>query len=200
MNLYLIGYRCTGKTSVGNLLARQLGRRFYDADADAVERCGMTIAQMVEKNGWPAFRRLEKETIARLSRKTDGVVATGGGAILDPANVFAMKKSGKIVWLTAEIGTIRSRMAGDEATADLRPALKKGRSSGIPDNQNKDKIGDEIRYEMGDEIRDEIEETLKERLPLYKDAADMEIDTDLLPPEAVADRILKWLKDTEKEA
>ncbi len=192
MNLYLIGYRCTGKTSVGGILARQLGRRFYDADAEVVERCGMTIAEIVEKNGWPAFRELETETILRLSRKTDAVVATGGGAILDPANVSAMKKSGKIVWLTAEIGTIRSRMAGDAATADLRPALEKGRSSGIPDNENKDKIGDEIG--------DEIEETLKERLPLYKDAADMEIDTDLLPPEAVADRILKWLKDTEKEA
>lgn len=179
MNLYLIGYRCTGKTTVGSLLARRLGRRFYDADAEVVKRCGMTIAQMVERKGWPAFRELEKEIIARLSRKRAVVVATGGGAILDPANVSAMKKSGKRVWLTAGIGTIRSRMAADGATADLRPALKTGGESG--------------------KTVDEIEETFRERLPLYKEAADMEIDTDRLPAQAVADRILKWLADTEKE-
>ena len=149
----MIGYRCSGKTSVGKRLAAKLGMAFYDSDALIQEEDGKTVQEIVESGGWTCFRMKEKEVIAKLALQDNCVIALGGGAVLDRENVETMKINGRVIWLSADIHTIMDRMARDEATARQRPPL------------------------LG---RDNIQETallLEERTPLYRAAADLIIDT-----------------------
>ena len=110
MNIFLIGYRCTGKTSVGRNLAKSLGRPFFDADAEIVEEQGLNISEIVSQQGWDAFREMEKAIIKKMCALDDFVVATGGGVVLDDENIENMKKSGVLVWLKATPGTIKKRI------------------------------------------------------------------------------------------
>jgi len=93
MNIYLIGYRCTGKSSVGKSLAKILGWSFLDADVELVKEYKITISEIVATEGWESFRKKEKHVLKRLSSLDKHVIATGGGAILDEENVKNMKKS-----------------------------------------------------------------------------------------------------------
>ncbi len=154
MNIILIGYRCSGKTSVGKRLAQKLGWLFVDTDDRLVEKDGRSIKEIVEGNGWEDFRRLEKEVIQEVCAQNKTVIATGGGAILDPANVEVMQKCGQVIWLKVSPQTVKQRMARDEGTDTLRPALT---SRGL--------------YE-------EIIDVLKERNPIYEQTMDFSIDTD----------------------
>ncbi len=173
MNIYLVGYRCTGKTTVGRWLARHLNWAFVDSDEEVVRAHGMTILHIVRAQGWEGFREKEKNAFLRIARLDRHVVATGGGAVLDPENVRRMKGSGKIFWLKASPGTIRRRMALDEATGPLRPSLT---SKGADQ---------------------EVEAVLAGRTPLYRQAADSAIDTDGLNPEEIGKKILSTLKRQE---
>jgi shikimate kinase len=166
MNLFLIGYRCTGKTSVGEVLARQLGWRFVDTDRMVVDAVGVSIVRMVADHGWPFFREQERQALVSASTGDHQVVATGGGVVLDDRNVATMKKSGMIVWLTASLKTIEARMRGDDATEGNRPSLTgQGRLA-------------------------EIASVLSERMPLYEKAAELVIDTDQEKISAICDRII----------
>jgi len=154
MNIYLIGYRCTGKTTIGKALAESLGWHFADADEELVRANSMTVAEIVAQFGWDYFREKEREIILQLSLLDQYVIATGGGVILKPENIQDMKQSGIIVWLRASPEIIKKRILSDAATRDLRPALT---SKGLTD---------------------EIEETLLKRTPLYENAMDFFADTD----------------------
>jgi len=169
MNIFLIGYRCSGKTSVGRALAKKLGLAFVDADGRLTEKAGKTIAEMVADRGWDYFRQREKATIRSICALNGQVIATGGGVVLDPDNVAAMKRCGRLVWLRAAPETIRKRMLADNRTTDQRPVLTCG------------------------DATDEIEPTLKDRMPLYRAAMDFAIDTDRRPVadicEMIVDRI-----------
>ncbi|MBR9985829.1 MAG: shikimate kinase [Desulfosarcina sp.] len=170
MTLFLIGYRCTGKTSVGEVLARQLGWRFVDTDRMVVESAGVSIVQMVADHGWPFFREQERQALVSVSAGDRQVVATGGGTVLDERNISTMKQSGRIVWLTASEKTILTRMLGDSATAESRPSLTdQGRLA-------------------------EITSVLLERIPLYEMAAELVIDTDRETIAVICDRIIAELK------
>lgn len=165
MNIYLIGYRCTGKTTVGELLSRKLSWPVLDSDIELVKEQNRPIAEIVETDGWDAFRSIEKGIIKKLSLLDNHIIATGGGAVLDPENVGYMKTTGKVVWLKATPETIAGRMAGDASTEDNRPALTdKG-------------------------IFDEIEEVLEIRNPLYEGAMDVAIDTDQMSVMEICDLI-----------
>lgn len=94
MNLFLIGYRCTGKTSVGRFLAGVLGWGFIDADSELVKEHDMTIREIVARWGWNDFREKERIIIKKLCTLDRYVVATGGGAVLNDENVEGMKKRG----------------------------------------------------------------------------------------------------------
>ena len=153
-NIYLIGYRCTGKSVVGRALADALGRPFIDADDEMVRTHGMTIQHIVRAQGWEGFRKKEAHVLERISSLQGHVIATGGGVVLSPDNVSRMKQSGTVVWLRATPETIRQRLDGDTKTEQLRPSLT---SKGV---------------------EDEVEEVLKHREPLYADAAHYAIDTD----------------------
>ena len=74
MNIYLIGYRCCGKTSVGKTLSRLLGRPFLDTDEAVVQKAGMTISDIVAKNGWDAFRDMEKSVIDQTTFLNHGCI------------------------------------------------------------------------------------------------------------------------------
>ena len=170
MNIFLIGYRCTGKTSVGNALSKKLELTFVDADERLMGKEGKTIAAMVAERGWDYFRQREKEIIKSICALDGQVVATGGGVILDPNNVTAMKKRGRLIWLRAEPETIRKRMLKDELTTEQRPAL------------------------TCQGAENEIESTLKDRTPYYRAAMDFSVDTDGRPVGDICGIILKRLK------
>jgi shikimate kinase len=154
MNIYLIGFRCTGKTTLGKVVARRLGWPFVDMDDVLVAESGMTISEMVQQHGWPHFREKEGALMQRLCRQTLSVVGTGGGVVLDAVNVAAMRQSGKVIWLRSRPETIGRYLAADHRTADLRPSLT----------------------EKG--LQAEIRETLAQRAPLYQSAMHAAVDTD----------------------
>jgi shikimate kinase len=170
MNIFLIGYRCTGKTTVGKALAQRLQRCFIDADEELTKENNISIADMVAQHGWDYFRQREREVIRRLSNFDNHVIATGGGAILNPENIRDMKKSGFVVWLTASPETIRYRIVKDKITDTQRPALTdKG-------------------------LLEEIGEMLAIRNPLYETAMDMRVETDSLDADSICDAVIKKFK------
>ena len=173
MNLYLVGYRCTGKSSVGRLLAEAMLWTFVDMDHELVTESGMPIEEMVDSRGWEYFREREGELLQRLSQATKQIIATGGGIVTVPENIVIMRGSGKVVWLHASPDTIAARMEADRNTAGQRPPLH-GNDSVI-----------------------EIEEVLAERLPLYDEAMHLQVETDSLTPEEVSESIIRWLEALE---
>ena len=167
MNIYLIGYRCCGKTSVGKALSKLLGRPFLDTDEAVVQKAGMTISDIVAKNGWDAFRDMEKSAIDQTTFLNQYVIATGGGVILNPDNVRNMKKAGRVIWLRASPETVRARMAADPETLIQRPGLTTTGSM------------------------DEIEAVLLARQPLYENAGHLVMDTDILGIDAICRKIIE---------
>src|SRR5208337_4471742 len=123
MNLVLVGYRATGKTTLARQLARRLGWDWIDADVEIEHRAGKSIARIFAEEGEPAFRDLEAAVIADLCSRHCLVVAAGGGAPLREESRRAMRERGHVVWLTATPETILARMTGDATTADRRPSL-----------------------------------------------------------------------------
>jgi shikimate kinase len=171
MNLFLIGYRCSGKTTVGKFIAEALDWAFVDVDAELVKASGKSIKDIIDTHGWGSFRRVECSTLRQICAADQQVVATGGGVVLDAANVKVMKTSGRIIWLNAKATTIRKRMRADQSTADFRPALtQKGTLA-------------------------EIEDLLAERSPYYERTSDFIIHTDGLPVAEIAHRILHKLNE-----
>ena len=98
-NIVLVGMPGSGKSTVGDLLSKALNRSLIDTDAYIVEKSGMVIPDIFAKYGEAHFRQLEHEAIAEISAKSGCVIATGGGAVLDPSNVHALRKNGRIYFL-----------------------------------------------------------------------------------------------------
>ena len=151
MNIVLIGYRGTGKSMVGSLLAARLGRELVSTDAEIVKRAKRTIPEVVAQEGWDYFRNLESDICEELASRDRLVIDTGGGAILRTQNVEALKKNGIVFWLTASVATIAKRIGGN----NQRPSLTGTKS-----------------------FVDEIQDVLRERTPKYQAAADHRIETD----------------------
>jgi shikimate kinase len=172
-NLVLIGYRATGKTAVGAQLARLLNRPFVDLDQVLIQEAGRSIAQIVAESGWEEFRRREKELVARFRDTRGQVLATGGGVVLDPENVQALRENGVIIWLSADPATIRARLIGDRPQDTSRPSL------------------------TGSDTIAEVLEVLQVREPLYRAAAQIVIDTAGQSVGQVVERILTALKEEE---
>lgn len=166
MNVVLIGYRGTGKSTVGNIVAARLGRILLSTDAEIVKLAGQSIPEIVEKNGWEYFRDLEAKVCQELAGRTGLVVDTGGGAILRPRNVEVLRETGRLFWLTASVETIAERIGQDSQ----RPSLTGVKS-----------------------FVDEIQDVLRERTPKYQAAADYVVETDGKPVTQIADEILARL-------
>src|SRR5262245_13601530 len=123
MNLYLIGHRGSGKTTVAAALGEQLGWPWLDADAELERRAGQSIKQIFAEGGETAFRDLESAVLADLAARDRHIIALGGGAILREDNRQLIKSSGKVVWLQASPETLLARIHADPTTAERRPNL-----------------------------------------------------------------------------
>ena len=124
MNIVLMGYRGTGKSTVGRLLAARLGRELVSTDAEIIERAQHSIPEIVAQKGWEHFRDLESDICREFASRDQLVIDTGGGAILRVQNVEALKKNGTVFWLTASVETIAKRIGSN----NQRPSLRRGRS------------------------------------------------------------------------
>src|SRR6188768_2626659 len=112
MHLFLIGYRGSGKTTVGRLLADRLGWAFLDADAVLEDRYGRTIREIFAAEGEAGFRDKESAVLADLCTRTDTVIATGGGIVLREVNRRLLNQNGFVTWLTADPPTLLARIQG----------------------------------------------------------------------------------------
>jgi shikimate kinase len=170
MNIFLIGYRCSGKTSVGQQLAEMLHWSFADTDELIVRKVNASIAAFVEQHGWPAFRAKERDTLVHICLQDRQVVATGGGIVLDPQNIRRMKERGWVVWLRVGPETVLRRMRQDPRTEVFRPAL------------------------TAQDMEVEVRETLNQRVFRYRQAMDFGIDSDRLNISDICGVILKQLR------
>jgi len=170
VNLVLIGYRGTGKSTVAGLLAKRLSLEVFATDQRIEEISGASIPEIVERHGWERFRDLESEVISGLTGLDGLIVDTGGGAVLRPENVNALRGLGPVFLLEAGVPTIVARIEeGDE-----RPSLTGTKS-----------------------FVDEVGEVLADRLPLYHTAADHVIDAEGSPA-ATADAIVALLQASQE--
>ena len=176
MNLVLIGYRCSGKTEVGKKLARKLGVDFFDTDVLVEQKASCTIDHIIAGKGWEAFRKMERELIEKLSEKDNLIIATGGGAVMDEANVSHLRKNGWLIWLKGSAEALERRMTADYRSASLRPSL------------------------TGMDPLEEIKHLLAHRMPYYRRAGNCEIDTTHLSVKEVVQSILDRIPDGYKNS
>ena len=161
--IFLIGYRGSGKTSVARILAERLGWDWLDADSVLETRHGRSIREIFATEGEEGFRDKEAALLGEFCRSNRHVIATGGGVVLRPANRDKLK-TGFVVWLTADAATLWQRISRDAGTAERRPNLTVG---GLA----------------------EVEQLLREREPLYRECADLIVDTTGRTLEEIADKI-----------
>lgn len=174
--IVLTGFMGTGKSEVGRRLARRLGRAFVDTDELIEARAGKPVAAIFADDGEAAFRRLEREAVAEAAGRGDAVIAVGGGAVVDPANVAVLRAAGVVICLTAHPETILARIGHGSA----RPLL----AGGSP--------------------RAAIERLLNERQAAYEAAADWTLDTSDVSVDEVVEDIreslprlgLRWKSST----
>jgi shikimate kinase len=170
--IILIGFRGTGKSTVGELLARKIGCNFIDTDQRICQKKGASVTMIVEREGWAGFRRCEEEVLKEMTGAIGSVVATGGGAILHRQVWPELQKNATIVWLTADTDILMRRICRDDS--GNRPSLS------------------------GKGIAEEMAEILKEREPLYRELAHFSVDTGRLKPVEAVDyiyeRVIKILE------
>ncbi len=138
-----------GKTTIGRLLAKQMGMTFYDSDHEIEHRTGVKIPLIFELEGEEGFRRRETAVIEELSQLDNIVMATGGGAVLLPENRAFLKKNGKVIYLRASVHDLWLRTRNDKT----RPLLQ------------------------GGNIKQKLEKLYIQRDPIYTELADCIVDT-----------------------
>jgi shikimate kinase len=169
-NLILVGFMGAGKSSVGRLLARRLGRCFVETDDMITAREGCSIAEIFAHQGEAYFRAAEDEALGLLALKQGDVIATGGGLPCRDGRMERLRALGTVIWLAGDFDTVYTRaLRGGE-----RPMLA-GRS------------------------REEVEGLYRSREPYYRHAH-LTVDTDGLGPEQVTARVLHALRAPERAA
>jgi shikimate kinase len=165
MNVALFGFMGVGKTTVGRLLAESLGYSFVDTDTEIERMSGMAVSDVFSSKGEPVFREMEKVAIRRISAFDQQVISCGGGIVIDPENTSQLKRSSRMVLLTASPSEILKRVNGDS-----RPLLE------APDRERR------------------VRDLLETRREAYLSAAELVLDTDGHTPREVAETITKWLE------
>jgi shikimate kinase len=174
MNIVLIGFRGTGKSTVGKLLANRLKRNFIDTDEYIERTTRKTIKDIFKKEGEEGFRKTEAETIAKLSKMKNKIIAAGGGVVLKDENVRNLKSNGFLILLEATPEIIHDRIRQDEKTIQQRPSLT-----------NKNSF-------------DEIKHLIDKRQPLYENAANYTINTSYVSCEDIAEEIITVIRSLKK--
>ncbi len=162
-NIYLVGLMGAGKTTVGRMLAKRLGRLFLDSDHEIVERTGVPIPTIFEIEGEDGFRRREAQTIHELTAGSDLVLATGGGVVINPENRQRLHETGWVVYLNVPPRLLYERTRHDRN----RPLL-----------QVEDPLA---RLEELHAVRD----------PLYREAAHMVVDGSHLVAAGIVQHLLR---------
>jgi shikimate kinase len=168
--IVLIGFMGAGKSSVGRTLERITHRRRFDTDEIIATRFGLTISQIFEKRGEESFRDAESGALAELSSETDSIIVTGGGIVLRESNTARLRELGSVIFLSADEETLFRRIS----RRPTRPLLQTT------------------------DPRATLKELLQLRLPLYRAAADVEVDTSGLTHDEVARSILKRIEEHER--
>lgn len=168
MNIALIGFRGTGKTTIAKILAKNLDRKIISTDEEIEKKTKMKISAFVKKHGWDKFRDIESEITEHICDFDDCIFDTGGGIIMRNENITNLKKTSLIILLTADLKTITARLRGSKD----RPAIKKSK------------------------FLDEIGEVMQEREEKYTKAADYAIDTSRLSPEETS-KLIEHYYQTE---
>ncbi|TBV79454.1 MAG: shikimate kinase [Desulfobulbaceae bacterium] len=176
---FLIGYRASGKTVVGRLLALQLGAEFLDMDAEISHRTKMSIQEMVARHGWDYFRAKERKLLQELGREPEPeplgppgppgpalVVATGGGAVLQRDLWPRIRARHLVIWLKANPATIAARIKADAISDEQRPALTE------------------------QDLLVEISTVLAQREELYRQASHLQIDTTTTDQAVIVEQII----------
>lgn len=159
--LFLVGARCCGKTTVGNALAQQQGMHFVDTDHWLLITTQMTVAQLVEQEGWSGFRARESQALHAVSAPAT-VIATGGGMVLAEANRQFMRTAGSVIYLHAPAAVLAARLQAS-AGQEQRPPL------------------------TGKPISEEVAEVLAVRDSLYRQVAHHVVQADQTTAQIVAD-------------
>jgi shikimate kinase len=164
MSIALIGYRGSGKSTVGKRLADRLWHTFVDTDELIVKRAGKSIREIFESDGESKFRELESQVVSEVCKLPDHVIALGGGAVMREENRRAIKDAGlKVIYLKCDPEELLKRIESDPATAAARPSLTS----------------------LGGGI-EEVRKILTEREPVYRSVMTGELDvTNLSPQDAV---------------
>ena len=171
-NIFLIGFMGSGKTTISKLLAEKIGMEVVEMDETIVYREGMSIPDIFREKGEDYFRKRETELLSELTGSRNMVVSCGGGTPLRECNVTEMRKSGRIVWLTAAPETVLRRVKEDHS----RPLLENRKDT------------------------ESIRQMLEERREKYEAAADFTVATDDLDTVTICDIIIKKIKDMENES
>jgi len=162
-NIFLIGPMGSGKTTIGRQLARSLKKQFFDSDHEIEVRTGADIPWIFDIEGEAGFRARERAVIDQLSREHNIVLATGGGAVLDPENRQHLCERGLVIYLRASVAQQLQRTAQDQHRPLLQTADPRAR----------------------------LETLMQTRDPLYRDTADLIVDTDRCSIRHMVQRILK---------
>ena len=169
-NLILVGFMGAGKSSVGRILAKRLGRCFVETDDVITAKEGLSIPEIFAAKGEAHFRRAEEETVGLLALKSGEVIATGGGLPCGEGRPAALRALGTLIWLAGDFDTLYQRaLRGGE-----RPMLAGKR-------------------------RDEVEALYRSREPFYRQA-DVIVDTVGMGPDQVAARVVHVLRSRERQA
>jgi len=169
-NIFLVGLMGAGKTTIGRILARKLGKRFIDSDHEIEARTGASIPWIFEIEGEASFRRREAEVIRDLTAQDGIVLATGGGAVLNPDNRAYLQARGRVIYLRANVASIMLRTSHDKN----RPLLQTA------------------------DPRKKLEELTAQREPLYREIADLVIDTGRPNVQSMVQTILAQLSALEQ--
>lgn len=169
-SIVLVGLMGAGKSSVGRRLATALNLPFKDADTEIEIASNLSVPEFFEKHGEAAFREGERKVIARLLNGPQHILATGGGAYMDPETRSLIAEQGRSVWLKADLDTLHKRCM----KRNTRPLLQKGNPKQI------------------------LHDLMEKRYPVYAEA-DVTVESSDGPHEAVVDLIINALKDYNGE-
>lgn len=174
MNIVLIGYRCSGKSVIGEALASELCRKRLDTDRLIEDFTSQPIEDLIPLHGWSYFRKVERNIVKKVSAMDRLIISTGGGAVMDQRNIDQLKRNGWLIWLDCCPDILVKRMESDRESGKVRPPL------------------------MGKDPILEIKEVLKFRRPFYERAANYILDTSSLSIKEATTLILKALPERAK--
>jgi shikimate kinase len=174
MSIILIGYRGSGKTTLGGRLAARLGWGFADLDQRITAAAGLSIGEIFSRYGEGEFRAIESRQLEQIVKLKDHVISLGGGAVLAESNQTVIRGSGHtVVYLHADAAELHRRIIADPATADSRPGLTALGGSA-----------------------EEVANLLGARLPIYRQLKHIELDVNSMPVDTLVETLHAQLRSS----